>query len=75
MTADKIRQAVEQCEDYRTGNPEIVQCGDFKEAVLQAAKLAQSGDVVLMSPASAAFDQFRNFMERGNYYKKLVMEL
>ena len=37
--------------------------------------LLQPGDVVLMSPASAAFDQFKNFMVRGDYYKKLVMEL
>ena len=40
-----------------------------------AAAAAQSGDVVLMSPASAAFDQFRNFMVRGDFYKKLIKEL
>ena len=33
------------------------------------------GDTVLMSPASAAFDQFKNFMVRGDHFKKLVMEL
>ena len=36
---------------------------------------ARDGDVVLMSPASAAFDQFKNFMVRGEFYKKLVKEL
>ena len=36
---------------------------------------AKAGDVVLMSPASAAFDQFKNFMVRGEYFKKLVKEL
>ena len=35
----------------------------------------QPGDVVLLSPASAGFDQFKNFMERGNVFKKLVKEL
>ena len=36
---------------------------------------AVAGDVVLMSPASAAFDQFKNFMVRGNHFKKMIMEL
>ena len=40
-----------------------------------AAAAAQPGDVVLMSPASAAFDQFKNFMVRGDHFKKLVKEL
>ena len=47
----------------------------YTAAVYAAAAAAEPGDVVLMSPASAAFDQFKNFMVRGNYFKKLVMEL
>lgn len=74
-TAGKIRSAVEQAEGYRPGCPRLVDCGDFETAVRAAAKDAESGDVVLMSPASAAFDQFKNFMVRGDFYKKLVMEL
>lgn len=70
-TAGKIRQAVEGLPDA----PEMVDCGDFETAVRAAAAAAQPGDVVLMSPASAAFDQFKNFMVRGNFYKKLVQEL
>ena len=66
---------MEQAPEYTPGNPEIVDCGDFTSAVLAAAKAAEAGDVVLMSPASAAFDQFRNFEYRGRYYKKLIMEL
>ena len=38
-------------------------------------KPAEPGDVVLMSPASAAFDQFKNFMVRGAFFKKLIKEL
>ena len=71
-TGPLIRAAVEAAEGEK---PEIVDCGDFTAAVLAAAGAAQPGDVVLMSPASAAFDQFKNFMVRGEYYKKLVMEL
>ena len=74
-TADQIRAAVEAAPEYTPGCPEIVDCGDFESAVRAAAADAVSGDVVLMSPASAAFDQFKNFMVRGEFYKKLVKEL
>ena len=74
-TAGKIRAAVESCLDYIPGHPEMVDCGDFTSAVLAAAQAAESGDVVLMSPASAAFDQFKNFMVRGECFKKIIMEL
>ena len=74
-TGEKIRQAVVSCPDYDPKNLEIVDCGSFEPAVRAAAAAAKDGDVVLMSPASAAFDQFRNFMVRGEFYKKLVKEL
>ena len=74
-TGPQIRAAVENAPEYRPGCPEIVDCGDFTSAVMAAAAAAGSGDVVLMSPASAAFDQFKNFMVRGEFFKKLIMEL
>lgn len=74
-TADQIRKAVEASPQYRPGHPEIVDCGDLTTAVSRAATDAVEGDVVLLSPASAAFDQFKNFMVRGDYFKKLVKEL
>lgn len=74
-TGPQIRQAVEQSPGYIPGCPLIVDCADFTDAVQRSVKMAQAGDIVLMSPASAAFDQFKNFMERGNYYKKLIKEL
>ena len=74
-TGEQIRQAVEQAPEYTPGNPEIIDCGEFTAAVHRAAADAVSGDVVLMSPASAAFDQFKNFMVRGDYFKKLIKEL
>ena len=74
-TGGKIRQAVEQAPEYVPGKPEIVDCGDFESAVRAAAAAAKPGDIVLMSPASAAFDQFKNFMVRGQFFKKLVKEL
>ncbi len=74
-TGALIREAVEKCPEYDPAQLEIVDCGTFEPAVRAAAAAAKSGDVVLMSPASAAFDQFKNFMVRGDFYKKLVKEL
>ena len=74
-TGPAIRTAVENCPDYVPGAPELIDCGDFTTAVHRAAAEAKPGDIVLMSPASAAFDQFKNFMVRGNYFKSLVKEL
>ena len=71
-TAPKIREAVEACGGEQ---PEMLDCGDFESAVRAAAASGESGDVVLMSPASASFDQFKNFMVRGECFKKIVKEL
>ena len=74
-TGPKIAEAVRNCAAYDADALPIVDCGDFESAVRAAAAAAQEGDVVLMSPASAAFDQFKNFMVRGEFFKKLVREL
>lgn len=74
-TGEKIRQAVMACPEYNPEQLQILDCGSFEPAVRAAARAAQKGDVVLMSPASAAFDQFKNFMVRGDFYKKLIGEL
>ncbi len=74
-TADKIRAAVENHPGYAEGQPALIACKDLKDATLKAAADAKAGDVVLMSPASASFDQFKNFEVRGNYFKALVKEL
>ncbi len=74
-TGEKIRRAVVTAPEYREGAPEIVAIEDFDETVLAAAASAEPGDVVLLSPASAAFDKFKNFMVRGRHFKELVMGL
>jgi len=71
-TASKIRKAVEDAPGYTPENPVIEERRDFKEAVEAARAAARSGDVVLLSPASASFDRFKNFMERGNFFKQIV---
>ena len=53
----------------------IVNTGSASEAVHAAFHFASKGDVVLMSPACASFDMFKNFEDRGNQFKKAVKEL
>lgn len=74
-TAEKIQQATLDAPDYQSGQPEIILCDDLKEAVEKAHETANPGDVVILSPASASFDRFKNFEERGNVFKDLVMHL
>lgn len=56
-------------------NIKIIHCENLEEAVKTARKNAKSGDVVLLSPASASFDAFKNFMERGEKFKEFVNNL
>ncbi len=74
-TAEKIRQAVLAAPGYQPGCPEILEEADFYDAIHTAARCAGPGDVVMLSPASASFDHFRNFMERGEEFKKTVRDL
>lgn len=49
--------------------------GTFEEAVLLAFQKSRTGDIILLSPGCASFDMFRNYEERGDYFKKLVNQL
>ncbi len=74
-TADKIEAAVKASPDWKEGEPRILRFSKLDDVVTAARELAQPGDVVLLSPACAAFDQFPNFMVRGRYFKERVNEL
>ena len=74
-TAEKIRSAVENSSLYSFGNPEILSADDMEEAVKLARENATVGDIVALSPASASFDKYKDFEERGNHFISIVNEL
>jgi UDP-N-acetylmuramoylalanine--D-glutamate ligase len=64
-TADELARAI----------PDTIRAGDLATAVERAAAAAQPGEIVLLSPACASYDQFRDFEERGQEFKRLVANL
>ena len=74
-TAPKIQAAAEQAPGYDAQALPIYTIDDFADAVHKAVELAQPGDVVILSPASASFDKFKNFMVRGDTFKDLIRAL
>ncbi len=73
-TADKIKDAVIAAGGGRKPMP-IVKFPSLERAVKEAYMAAEAGDVVLLSPACASFDMFKNFEERGKRFKEIVRGL
>jgi len=70
-----IGSAAEKIERHLAGVVKIVSAGTLDSAVRQAAQLAVAGDVVLLAPACASFDQFTSYEHRGRVFKELVQGL
>ena len=73
-TAQKIEEATKQALSEEK-SIKIIHTNNLEESVKVAKEKAKEGDIVLLSPASASFDAFKNFEERGNYFKTLVNNL
>jgi UDP-N-acetylmuramoylalanine--D-glutamate ligase len=70
-----IGAAAEKIQSHIQGATTIVPAGTIQAAVNQAAASAQTGDVVLLAPACASFDQFKSYEHRGRVFKQLVLAL
>jgi len=66
--ADKIAEQIE-------GSVALSRSGTLENAVTFAAQTARSGDIALLAPACASFDQFQNYEHRGRVFKELVHQL
>ena len=73
QTAERIRSAITSCPLYQTSDIKIINAPLFADAVQAAKDLAASGDTVLLSPACASFDAFKDFEHRGRTFKNIVL--
>lgn len=74
-TAQRIRDTVVATPGYNRLTLPIYIIDDFREAVLSASDSAVDGDIVILSPACSSFDKFKNFVERGNTFRSIVLGL
>jgi len=56
----------------KNGGPEMIHAETLENAIRKANAAAESGDVVLLAPACASFDQFKNYEHRGQVFKQFV---
>ena len=70
-----IGAAAKRIEEALDGAATIVPLDDMQHAVAWAAQNATNGETVLLSPACASFDQYRNFEHRGEHFEELVRAL
>jgi UDP-N-acetylmuramoylalanine--D-glutamate ligase len=70
-----IGAAAEKIESHIKGAADIVKAGTIDVAVRKAMESASAGDVVLLAPACASFDQFTSYEHRGRAFKELVHSL
>lgn len=75
QTADKIENAVRDELKAQRKTMNIYRVNTLEETAKVARDVAKLGEIVLFSPASASFDMFKDFMERGNKFKKIVQEM
>lgn len=75
QTSGKIYNQVTKLLDFKDKKLDIYKTNTLEEAVSKAKEVSTKGDIVLFSPASASFDMFKNFEERGNKFKELVNKL
>lgn len=74
-TKQKIKDSFENEMNKRNIRIPIFEAESLEDAVKKAYSFAETGDIITLSPACASFDMFKNFEERGNKFKEIVMNL
>ena len=69
-----LKLAARRIEEDLSGTVHVFPCGDMATAVTTALQVASKGDILLLSPACASFDQFTDYEDRGRRFKALVAE-
>ncbi|MCJ7432341.1 MAG: hypothetical protein MUO77_02515, partial [Anaerolineales bacterium] len=72
--AEKIEKTVTSSKSGKR-TKSVARCSGLHEAVIKAAEVAESGDVILFSPGGTSFDEFVDFEERGERFRQWVQEL
>jgi len=67
-----IGEAAEQLEADLAGTAPLLRCGELEPAMRAASEAAGPGEVVLLSPACASYDQYASFEERGEHFRLLA---
>ncbi len=75
QTSEKIFNAVKRESERENKKIKIYMCDSLEQTVNIAKKYSEKGQIVLFSPASASFDLFKNFADRGNKFKQIVNNL
>lgn len=75
QTAEKIFDVVKSESEKQNKKINIHLCDTLEQTIDIAKKSAKKGEIVLFSPASASFDMFKNFADRGNQFKNLVNKI
>ena len=73
-TAEQIAAAVKRSVFYDPSRLPVYIVPDLRAAVIEAREHSVPGDIVLLSPACSSFDRFKNFAERGDTFRNIVME-
>lgn len=73
VSGDNKEKILESAKKYKYKN--IVEAKNFNDCFLKAKELVKQGEIVLLAPASASFDEFKNYAERGDTFIKLVQAL
>jgi UDP-N-acetylmuramoylalanine--D-glutamate ligase len=67
-----VGDAAERLAEDLADTVPLLPCGNLERAVSEAAEAAMPGEVILLSPACASYDQYRDFEERGEHFRQLV---